>query len=125
MINQSSINSDAGLGTWSQATLYIALVVSCIFVPSWMIKTFGCKWTMVVSQLCYSVYFGVQLNPSFASLIPGAFVLGLAAAPNVSQIKTTSTILILTTKKMFSFTVGCKMHLSDKGRLSYLRCKNR
>lgn len=78
---QSSINSVSGLGTGSLSTLYAAIVLSCMFVPTWMIKTIRCKWTLVLSQLCYSAYIGAQFYPSFATLIPGAIVLGLGAAP--------------------------------------------
>ena len=49
MYLQSSINIDAGLGNWSQTTVYISLILSSMFIPTWMIKTLKCKWTMVVS----------------------------------------------------------------------------
>ena len=56
-----------------------------------MIKTINCKWTLVVSQLCYSVYICVQFYPSFATLIPGAVVVGFGAAPNVNKKKNLTT----------------------------------
>lgn len=36
---QSSINSDAGLGTASLSTIYVTLVFSCLFIPPLMIKS--------------------------------------------------------------------------------------
>ncbi|KAI9554119.1 hypothetical protein GHT06_019391 [Daphnia sinensis] len=78
---QSSINADAGLGTTASATIYVALIVSCMFVPTWLIKTIKCKWTMVFCELCYSVYIIAQFWPSFATLIPAAIILGIGAAP--------------------------------------------
>lgn len=72
-----------GLGTGSLSTLYAAIVLSCMFVPTWMIKTLKCKWTLVVCQLCYSAYIAAQFYPSFETLIPGAIILGFGAAPMV------------------------------------------
>jgi len=78
---QSSINKVAGLGTASLAVIYAALVTSCMFVPTLMIKKFTVKWTMVVSIFCYSAYIAAQFYPQFYTLIPGAIILGLGAAP--------------------------------------------
>jgi hypothetical protein len=36
---QSSINSDAGLGTASLSTIYVTLVFSCLFIPHLMIRS--------------------------------------------------------------------------------------
>ena len=70
-----------GLGTASLATIYAALVVSCMFVPTIMIKRLTVKWTMVVSIFCYSLYIASQFYPEFYTLVPTAIVLGLGAAP--------------------------------------------
>jgi len=78
---QSSINKVDGLGTYSLAVIYAALVLSCMFVPTLMIKTLTVKWTMVVSIFCYSTYIAAQFYPEFYTLIPGAIILGLGAAP--------------------------------------------
>ncbi len=84
---QSSINSDAGVGTWSQATVYGALIISSMFIPTWMIKTLKCKWTLILCQLCYSGYIFAQFYPSFALLIATGFLVGIAAAPLVGAKK--------------------------------------
>jgi len=78
---QSSINKVDGLGTYSLSVIYASLVVSCMFVPSFMIKKLTVKWTMVVSIFCYSTYIAAQFYPEFYTLIPGAIILGLGAAP--------------------------------------------
>lgn len=78
---QSSINSDQGLGTSSLATIYAALVVSCMFVPTYMIRRLGLKYTLVVAVLMYSVYFAANFYPSFGTLIPASIVLGTGGAP--------------------------------------------
>jgi len=78
---QSSINKVEGLGTTSLAVIYAALVVSCMFVPTLLIKKLTVKWTMVVSIFCYSTYIAAQFHPQFYTLVPGAIILGLGAAP--------------------------------------------
>merc|ERR1712223_1613164 len=78
---QSSINKAAGLGTTSLAVIHAALVTSCMFVPTIMIKKLTVKWTMVVSIFCYSAYIAAQFHPQFYTLVPGAIILGLGAAP--------------------------------------------
>ena len=76
---QSSINK--GLGTAQMAVLYVALALSCMFVPSIMIEKMTVKWALVVSVFCYSTYIGSQFYPEFYTLLPTAVVLGLGAAP--------------------------------------------
>lgn len=78
---QSSLNKDDGLGTASLATIYGALIVSCMFLPSLLIKKFTTKWTMVVCMLCYSAYIAAQFKPLYYTLIPTAIILGLGGAP--------------------------------------------
>ncbi|XP_066987255.1 UNC93-like protein [Macrobrachium rosenbergii] len=76
---QSSINKVQG--TTALSTLYAALVVSCAFVPTWMIKKFKAKWTLAMSMLGYSTYIAAQFYPRVWTLVPTSIVLGLGAAP--------------------------------------------
>jgi len=78
---QSSINKEKNLGTWANVMVYISLVISCMFLPSLLIKRLKVKWTLVVCVFCYSTYIAAQFKPSFGSLLPTAFILGLGAAP--------------------------------------------
>lgn len=78
---QSSINKVDGLGTYSLSVIYASLVISCMFVPTWLIKKLTVKWAMCVSMFCYSTYIAAQFYPEFYTLIPGAIILGLGAAP--------------------------------------------
>lgn len=48
---QSSINSQDSLGTISLASIYAALVVSCIFLPTLIIRKLTAKWTLCKSTL--------------------------------------------------------------------------
>lgn len=78
---QSSINAKDGLGTVSLSAIYAALVVSCIFVPTFLIKRLTVKWTLCLSMLCYAPYIGSQFYPRFYTLVPAGVVLGIGAAP--------------------------------------------
>lgn len=78
---QSSINAAEGLGTVSLSAIYAALVVSCIFVPTFLIKRLTVKWTLCFSMLLYAPYIGAQFFPRFYTLVPAGVILGLGAAP--------------------------------------------
>ncbi|XP_035717612.1 UNC93-like protein [Vespa mandarinia] len=78
---QSSINASDGLGTVSLSAIYAALVLSCIFVPTFLIKRLTVKWTLCLSMLCYAPYIGSQFYPRFYTLVPAGVLLGLGAAP--------------------------------------------
>ena len=78
---QSSLNSDQGLGTASLSTIYITLVVSCLFLPAFLIKKLGLKLTIVVSQFTYLLYIAANVFPRWYFLLPSAVLLGIGAGP--------------------------------------------
>eukprot|EP00092_Neocalanus_flemingeri_P030399 GFUD01032999.1.p1 GENE.GFUD01032999.1~~GFUD01032999.1.p1 ORF type:complete len:501 (+),score=111.97 GFUD01032999.1:117-1619(+) len=78
---QSSINVVNNLGTWANATVYASLILSCMFLPSILIKKLKVKWTLVVCIFTYSTYIAAQFYPEFYTLLPTAFILGMGAAP--------------------------------------------
>eukprot|EP00090_Calanus_glacialis_P024669 TRINITY_DN3833_c0_g1_i1.p1 TRINITY_DN3833_c0_g1~~TRINITY_DN3833_c0_g1_i1.p1 ORF type:complete len:502 (-),score=112.42 TRINITY_DN3833_c0_g1_i1:104-1609(-) len=78
---QSSINVVNNLGTWANAAVYASLILSCMFMPSIMIKMLKVKWTLVICIFCYSTYIAAQFYPQFYTLLPTAFILGMGAAP--------------------------------------------
>jgi len=78
---QSSINVVNNLGTWANAAVYASLILSCMFMPSILIKWLKVKWTLVLCIFCYSTYIGAQFYPEFYTLLPTAFILGMGAAP--------------------------------------------
>ena len=78
---QSSLNSDAGIGTLSLSTIYITLVVSCFFLPPIMISNLGIKNTIVTSQFAYLVFIAANTYPKWYTLIPSAVLLGIFAGP--------------------------------------------
>ncbi len=70
---QSSLNSDQGLGTASLATIYITIIISCLFLPPIMIKNIGLKWTIVISQICYLLFIAANMYPKWYILMPGKY----------------------------------------------------
>lgn len=78
---QSSINAHESLGTVSLSAIYAALVLSCTFVPTFLIKRLTVKWTLCLSMLCYIPYIGAQFYPRFYTLVPAGVLVGLGAAP--------------------------------------------
>lgn len=73
---QSSLNTDAGLGTVGLSVTYVAFILSCLLLPTILIKHFGIKWTIFLSQLTYILYVGLNIYPRYYTLIPSAFLLG-------------------------------------------------
>lgn len=65
---QSSINATDGLGTVSLSAIYAALVISCIFLPTLIIRRLTVKWTLCLSMLCYAPYIGAQFYPKYEYL---------------------------------------------------------
>lgn len=78
---QSSLNKDDGLGVVGLAVLYGALVISCMFVPPFVIARLGCKWTIVASMCCYILYMAANFYAIWGTIIPTAIILGFGAAP--------------------------------------------
>ena len=78
---QSSLNSDEGLGTASLSTIYITLVLSCVFLPPIVIDKLGLKKSIVASQFMYLLYIAANVYPKYYTLIPSGILLGIGAGP--------------------------------------------
>ena len=72
---------DKNLGTYSLSVIYASLIISSMFVPSYMLRKLGSKWSMVIAMFCYSLYIGAQFYPRIYTLVPAAVVVGFGAAP--------------------------------------------
>lgn len=53
---QSSLYSEEGLGVAVLSTLYGAMLLSSMFLPPLLIRTLGCKWTIVAAMSCYVTF---------------------------------------------------------------------
>lgn len=78
---QSSLNREDGIGTVGLSVIYGALVISCMFLPPFIIDLIGCKWTVAFSMLCYILYMAANFYATWWTIIPSAVILGIGAAP--------------------------------------------
>lgn len=90
---QSSLYSEEGLGVTVLSTLYGAMLLSSMFLPPLLIRTLGCKWTIVLSMSCYVTFSLGNFYASWYTLIPTSVLLGLGAAPLWSAHSTYLTIM--------------------------------
>ena len=80
---QSSINKVDGLGTWSNTAIYASLVLSSMFLPSYIIKILTVKWTLPVSMIGYTIYICPQFYPEFYTIIPSGILVGISSGANL------------------------------------------
>lgn len=73
---QSSLNKVEGLGLASLSVIYGALILSCIFVPPFVIGRLGCKWTLVLSMTGYVLYTVANYYARWGTLIPASIIIG-------------------------------------------------
>lgn len=78
---QSTINQKDGVGVASQSVIYALFTVSSFFLPTYLIKRFGCKKTLLVSVFSVCPYVAANLYPHWGTLIPSAVLSGLAFGP--------------------------------------------
>ncbi|XP_022216899.1 UNC93-like protein isoform X2 [Drosophila obscura] len=78
---QSSLNAKDGLGTIALSGIYLSMGISCLVLPTIMIRLVTCKWTLVIGMICFIPYIALQLYSRFLTLIPAGILLGVAAAP--------------------------------------------
>ena len=68
---QSTLNQDGDLGTTCLALLYLVLLASCFFFPSFIINIFGLKWGILLSQVAYLAFAAANFYPTWFTLVPG------------------------------------------------------
>lgn len=81
---QSSLNGDSGLGTASLSTVYVALIVGSIFLPTTMMEKLGIKWTIISCQGAYILFIAANLYARYWTMIPAAIILGRNIILNLS-----------------------------------------
>lgn len=69
---QSSLNSDANLGTFCMSVIYVTLIIGSTFFPKLLVRFLGLKWTIVASQFGYLIYVFANLYPNWFTLLPGS-----------------------------------------------------
>lgn len=78
---QSTINGTEGVGIASQSVIYAFFTVSSFFLPTYFIKKFGCKKTLIFSVFSICPYVAANLYPHWGTLIPSAILSGAAFGP--------------------------------------------
>lgn len=78
---QSTLNKEESVGVGGLSVIYGALVLSSLFLPTFIIAHLGCKWTVAFSMICYIVYMAANFYAVWGLIGPSAVILGLGAAP--------------------------------------------
>ncbi|KAJ0176488.1 hypothetical protein K1T71_007667 [Dendrolimus kikuchii] len=78
---QSSVNSDAGAGTFTLAAIYFSLILSNILLPAIVIKWLGCKWAVAVTFIAYMPFIVAQFYPRLYTLVPAGMMVGFGGGP--------------------------------------------
>ncbi|XP_054718882.1 UNC93-like protein [Uloborus diversus] len=78
---QSTVNQKGGLGIASQSVIYACFTISSFFLPTYFIKNFGCKKTLIISVFSICPYVAANMYPTWSTLIPSAVLSGLAFGP--------------------------------------------
>ncbi|XP_050310325.1 UNC93-like protein isoform X2 [Anthonomus grandis grandis] len=78
---QSSINSEAALGTFTLAAIYGSLILSNIFLPVVVIRWLGAKWTISLAFVAYMPFIMSQFYPRFFTMIPAGLAVGFGGGP--------------------------------------------
>ncbi|CAL4185761.1 unnamed protein product, partial [Meganyctiphanes norvegica] len=77
------INQEYGFlrvaGTTSGTIIYVAMILACFFVPTFVIKKLKPKFAMTFAMLCYSTYIASQYYPIMGLLAPSSIIVGVAA----------------------------------------------
>ncbi|GFR03852.1 UNC93-like protein [Trichonephila clavata] len=74
---QTTMNKKEGIGTASQAVIYISYGLSSITLSRYIIKKFGTKITLFVAVILYLPYIAANFYPSWITMIPSAVLVGI------------------------------------------------
>ncbi|GFS29616.1 UNC93-like protein [Nephila pilipes] len=78
---QSTVNESGGVGVASQSVIYACFTISSFFLPTYLIKRFGCKKTLLISVFSVCPYVAANMYPIWGTLMPSAVLSGLAFGP--------------------------------------------
>lgn len=77
---QSTMNKEGNIGTISQAVVYAGFCISSLLLPKYVIKKLGCKITILIATILFIPYIAANFYPTFLTMMPSAFILGLGSA---------------------------------------------
>ncbi|GFQ84431.1 UNC93-like protein [Trichonephila clavata] len=77
---QSTMNKEGNIGTISQAVVYAGFCICSLLLPKYVIKKLGCKITILIASVLFIPYIAANFYPTFLTMMPSAFLLGLASS---------------------------------------------
>ncbi|XP_055939287.1 UNC93-like protein [Argiope bruennichi] len=78
---QSTVNQSDGVGVASQSVIYSFFTISSFFLPTYFIRRFGCKKTLLISVFSVCPYVAANFYPTWGTLMPSAVLSGMAFGP--------------------------------------------
>ncbi|XP_015917447.1 UNC93-like protein [Parasteatoda tepidariorum] len=78
---QSTVNHEEGVGIISQSVIYAFFTVSSFFLPTYLIRKFGCKKTLLISVFSICPYVAANAFPHWGTLLPTAMLSGISFGP--------------------------------------------
>ncbi|GIY97912.1 UNC93-like protein [Caerostris extrusa] len=73
---QTTMNKAEGIGTISQAAIYILYGLSSLFLSSYVVEKLGTKGSLITGMACFVPYIASNFYPSWLIMIPSAMLLG-------------------------------------------------
>ena len=67
----SVLNQNQSLGNGSQAILYVAQFLTAFVWPQVFIEIIGFKFTLMLAEICYFIFFAANAFPQWYTLGPG------------------------------------------------------
>ncbi|GIY91145.1 putative potassium channel regulatory protein unc-93 [Caerostris darwini] len=74
---QTTMNRAEGIGTISQAAIYILYGLSSLSLSSYTVKKLGTKICLITGMISFVPYIAANFYPSWITLIPSAVLLGM------------------------------------------------
>ncbi|KAG8184975.1 hypothetical protein JTE90_020021 [Oedothorax gibbosus] len=76
---QSTMNGKHGIGSASQAVVYLSFAISSLLLPKYTIKKLGCKMTLFVGTVLYLPYIAANAYPTWFTMMSSAVLIGAGA----------------------------------------------
>ena len=73
---QSTLNGT--LGVRALLVSWALNPISALLIPNLLLKYFNYKWIIVFAQLCFTAFTLANMFPSYFTLIPASFMMGLS-----------------------------------------------
>jgi len=78
---QSSLHRVDGLGVIASSVLYGSVIISSMFLPNLLIRSFEHKWTTVICYVGYILWIPANGYAIWVTMIPASVIVGLCSAP--------------------------------------------